>query len=193
MVFDQSQLRDLCTQQSFQRGLRYFEEGRVKIKEASCSRIAAVVLGNDSYRVEIDLDRLSARCSCPYDLEGYCKHIVATFLAVKREPKEVERMVSQVSAELESVQALLVRTDPDAVSDFLLQELESNPCLEGGDRPEEHPGAEPVSQEAGRDVSQGVLRGIQGADIPLCGMPHGQGSLPGSGLNFEGYEGNCRL
>jgi hypothetical protein len=127
MVFDQSQLRDLCTQQSFQRGLRYFEEGRVKIKEASCSRIAAVVLGNDSYRVEIDLDRLSARCSCPYDLEGYCKHIVATFLAVEREPEKVDRMVGQVCGELESVQALLVRTDPDAVSDFLLQELESNP------------------------------------------------------------------
>jgi hypothetical protein len=127
MVFDQSQLRDLCTQPSFQRGLRYFEEGRVKIKEASCSRIAAVVLGNDSYRVEIDLDRLSARCSCPYDLEGYCKHIVATFLAVEREPEKVDRMVGQVCGELESVQALLVRTDPDAVSDFLLQELESNP------------------------------------------------------------------
>ena len=126
MVFDQSQLRDLCTQQSFQRGLRYFEEGRVKIKEASCSRIAAVVLGNDSYRVEIDLDHLSARCSCPYDLEGYCKHIVATFLAVEREPEKVDRMVSRVCGELESVQALLVRTDPDAIGDFLLRELESN-------------------------------------------------------------------
>ena len=27
----QNQIRELCTEQSFQRGLRYFEEGRVKI------------------------------------------------------------------------------------------------------------------------------------------------------------------
>lgn len=65
------------------------------------------MLGNDSYRVEIDLDHRSARCSCPYDLEGYCKHIVATFLAVEREPEKVDRMVGKVSAGLESVQALL--------------------------------------------------------------------------------------
>ena len=30
-----NQIRELCTEQSFQRGMRYFEEGRVKITEAS--------------------------------------------------------------------------------------------------------------------------------------------------------------
>ena len=52
----QNQIRELCTEQSFQRGLRYFEEGRVKIKEASSSQIVATVIGTNNYRVEIDLD-----------------------------------------------------------------------------------------------------------------------------------------
>ncbi len=127
--FDQSQLRDLCTEQSFQRGQRYFEEGRVKIREASPSRIVAGVIGNDSYQVEIDLDRFSANCSCPYDLEGYCKHIIAAFLAIENEPERVDRMMSQFSLELQSLQALLDKTDPDALCGFLLQEMQSNPSL----------------------------------------------------------------
>ena len=96
----QNQIRDRCTEQSFQRGLRYFEEGRVKIKEASSSQIVATVIGTDSYRVEIDLDDFSAVCNCPYDLEGYCKHIVAAFLAVDNEPEKVDRIMDEGFGEL---------------------------------------------------------------------------------------------
>jgi len=129
IMFDESQLRDLCTEQSFQRGLMYFEEGRVKIREASSSRISATVVGTDDYLVEIDLDDLSANCSCPYDLEGYCKHIVAVFLAIDKEPEKVEGMRRRYTLDQESVDDLLNKTDPHAIQGFLLQEMKANPEL----------------------------------------------------------------
>ena len=54
------------------------------------------MIGTDNYRVEIDLDDFSAVCNCPYDLEGYCKHIVAAFLAIDNEPEKVGGMMDEV-------------------------------------------------------------------------------------------------
>jgi hypothetical protein len=125
----QNQIRELCTEQSFQRGLRYFEEGRVKIEEASSSHIIATVMGTDNYRVEIDLDDFSAVCNCPYDLEGYCKHIVAAFLAIDNEQAKVGRIMDESIEELGKVHALLERTEPDVLNDFFARELEINPEL----------------------------------------------------------------
>jgi uncharacterized Zn finger protein len=82
-------LKELCTEQSFQKGLRYFQEGRVKISDASSSCVVAIVSGTENYRVEIDLDKFHAFCTCPYDLEGFCKHIVATFLAINSNKKVI--------------------------------------------------------------------------------------------------------
>jgi hypothetical protein len=128
----QNQIRELCTEQSFQRGLRYFEEGRVKIKEASSSsssQIVATVIGTDNYQVEIDLDDFSAVCNCPYDLKGYCKHIVAAFLAIDNEPEKVDRIMDEGSQVLAKMHALLERTEPDVLNDFFARELETNPEL----------------------------------------------------------------
>ena len=125
----QNQIRELCTEQSFQRGLRYFEEGRVKIREASSSQIVATVIGTDNYRVEIDLDNFSAVCNCPYDLEGYCKHIVAAFLAIDNASEKVDRIMDEGFEELGKMQALLERTEPDVLNDFFARELETNPEL----------------------------------------------------------------
>ena len=125
----QYQIRDLCTEQSFQRGLRYFEEGRVKITEASASRIAATVSGTDNYKVEMDLDDFSAVCSCPYDLEGYCKHIVAAFLAIDNEQENVDNMMDKYSQELDKMHALLERIEPNALNYFFRKELETHQDL----------------------------------------------------------------
>ena len=124
-----NQIRELCTEQSFQRGMRYFEEGRVKITGASSSQIVATVIGTDIYRVEIDLDDFSAFCNCPYDLEGYCKHIVAAFLAVDNEPEKVDKKVDEYSQELNKMHDLLERIEPNALNDFFCRELENHPDL----------------------------------------------------------------
>jgi hypothetical protein len=124
-----NQIRELCTEQSFQKGMRYFEEGRVKITWASPSLIVATVIGTDNYRVEIDLDDFSAVCSCPYDLEGYCKHIVAAFLAIDNEQENVDNMMDDYSQELDKMHALLERIEPNALNHFFRKELETHQDL----------------------------------------------------------------
>lgn len=78
---DEDDLRQLCTESSFYKGERYFEEGRVSITQATPSRIKAVVSGTEDYHVEIEMgdassgDDFSGECDCPYDWGGLCKHI----------------------------------------------------------------------------------------------------------------------
>lgn len=126
---DLNRIKTLSTQSSFERGMRYFEEGRVKIKEASPSKVVASVAGTDNYRVEVDLKDLSATCTCPYDWEGYCKHIVATLLAIDKNREEIESMMKRSSSELERMETVLERTKARALKDFLRQEMERLPDL----------------------------------------------------------------
>jgi uncharacterized Zn finger protein len=47
----------------------------------------------DPYRVTLTIDPggiTSALCTCPYDYDGWCKHIVATALTCIRQPLAVE-------------------------------------------------------------------------------------------------------
>lgn len=122
-------LKDMCTEQSFQRGLRYFQEGRVKIFKASPSCIAAIVAGSENYRVEIDLDKFHAFCTCPYDLEGFCKHIVAAFLAIDDDKKTVDSMMDESRQELKKMHSLLESVEPKALKEFVLREMQMNPDL----------------------------------------------------------------
>ncbi len=124
-------IKELCTKASFERGQRYLDEGRVKITEVSPSKVTAVVAGTSNYRVEINLEDkdISATCTCPYDWEGYCKHIVATLLAIEEGREEIESMAKRSSAKQQSTEALLKMTEPDALRSFLRREMERLPEL----------------------------------------------------------------
>lgn len=127
---DEDDLRQMCTESSFDRGERYFEEGRVRIKEATTTRVKAVVSGTNDYQVEIELDEeFSGECDCPYDWDGLCKHIVATFLAVIRDDVEIEPLMNKSSSEFEDTEQLLKRADADALRSFLLSEMEQRADL----------------------------------------------------------------
>lgn len=127
---DEDDLRQMCTESSFDQGERYFEEGRVRIKEATPTCVKAVVSGTEDYHVEIELDEeFSGECDCPYDWDGLCKHIVATFLAVIRDDVEIEPLMNKSSCELEDTEQLLKRADPDALRSFLLAEMEQRADL----------------------------------------------------------------
>ena len=48
----------------------------------------------EPYRIRIDFDQggvTKASCSCPYDYEGWCKHIVATLLSCLYNPERIEQ------------------------------------------------------------------------------------------------------
>ncbi len=68
------------------RGKKYFEEGRVSHIIQYGNRIVAQVEGTEDYCVEIDLPGGvpgNWRCTCPYAVQGDCKHKAAVLFAVE--------------------------------------------------------------------------------------------------------------
>ena len=61
MRLDRETIRSLCTEQSFERGVGYFEAGWVKVVDASPSLVKAVVSGTDDYQVEIKIQVILVR------------------------------------------------------------------------------------------------------------------------------------
>ena len=84
-----------ATSHSFSRGEDYYQRGAVTDLVQRGDTIDAEVEGSEvaPYRVSLRFDSggvTAARCSCPYDYEGWCKHIVAAALTWVRQPNRVE-------------------------------------------------------------------------------------------------------
>ncbi len=123
--FDEDDIRQLCSESSFSRGEMYLEDGRVSIKEATLTRIKAVVSGTEDYHVKIDFgEELSGECDCPYDWGGLCKHIVAVLLAVVRDEDKTRDLIEESNLEREEIEKLLKMADTDDLRFFLLSEME---------------------------------------------------------------------
>ena len=89
----ESIIRAGATAQSFQRGREYYEAGAVSNTARQGNVVSGDCEGTSApyYRVSVELDAAgirAAQCSCPYEYEGYCKHIVALLLAYARHPKQ---------------------------------------------------------------------------------------------------------
>jgi uncharacterized Zn finger protein len=70
---------------SFERGIDYFEDGRVVSLVIDGATAAATVEGNRAYKVRmwLDKDSVGGECTCPaYANSGFCKHCAAVGLAV---------------------------------------------------------------------------------------------------------------
>ena len=86
--FTEADIRAGANSQSFSRGMSYYRDGAVIELARRGAVITAEVEGSDyaPYAVTVNLDATGgiagADCSCPYDYDGYCKHIVAVLLAV---------------------------------------------------------------------------------------------------------------
>jgi len=73
----------LASPPSFERGIGYFEEGRVGPLRVTAGHVAANVQGTETYVVELSAaaGRLRFACSCPIGVdETFCKHCVAVAL-----------------------------------------------------------------------------------------------------------------
>lgn len=79
------QIRKLCTESSFERGIEYFHEGSVRGLEQFGNRITSIVKGTSDYEVIIRMDKedIEASCTCPYDWGGY---------RIIKEPKELKQI-----------------------------------------------------------------------------------------------------
>lgn len=89
-------IRTHANAKSRERGENYYRQGYVTTLTQRGNTINAEVEGSESqsYRVSLnfsDRDFTSATCTCPYDFDGYCKHIVAAMLACLRQPARIEQ------------------------------------------------------------------------------------------------------
>lgn len=89
-------VKELCSKQVFERGLTYFREGRVLKAQIYGTTLRGEVEGSEPrpYRVKIeyeeknDSSRFIPKCSCPFDLEEFCKHSIALLLQWVHEREE---------------------------------------------------------------------------------------------------------
>jgi uncharacterized Zn finger protein len=96
---DETTLRYHATDKSFQRGEAYYQQGVVVdlCQRGNC--LCGEVEGNDvePYHVNIEFDTdgvTEAKCTCEYDYEGWCKHIVAVALTAIHKPKTISQRLS---------------------------------------------------------------------------------------------------
>jgi uncharacterized Zn finger protein len=87
----ESDVRQLASAQSFERGEGYWISGAVLEPQQQGNTLTARVRGSEyePYLVTITLGPAGiahTRCTCPYDWGGICKHIVATLLTWLRQP-----------------------------------------------------------------------------------------------------------
>lgn len=111
MPISEAAIRHHATDTSFGRGEEYYERGAVVDLVQRGNALAANVEGSEvtPYRVSFQFDAggvTAARCTCPYDYGGWCKHIVAAALTCIRHPDQVEvrPTLTQLLERLDSAQ-----------------------------------------------------------------------------------------
>jgi uncharacterized Zn finger protein len=92
----EASIRRRSTSQSFERGQDYYKSGSVTSLIQRGNELSANVEGSefDPYRISIDFNKggiTSAFCTCPYNFEGWCKHIIATLLTCLQHPDRIEQ------------------------------------------------------------------------------------------------------
>lgn len=88
----ESMIRAGAGLESFQRGQEYYRDGAISNTAIQGSLLSGECAGTYApyYRVQVELDEAGiadTSCTCPYELGGYCKHIVALLLAYVHHPK----------------------------------------------------------------------------------------------------------
>ncbi len=121
-------IRNLCTESSFERGIQYFKMGKVNSLEQLDNKITAIVQGEYDYQVTIynDNKKITADCTCPYDWGGYCKHIIATLIALLMNGEE--NIIKKSKTEDKS-EVILNNLSLDEIKEFLKIEFNDNPAL----------------------------------------------------------------
>ncbi|QLE50662.1 SWIM zinc finger domain-containing protein [Nostoc sp. C057] len=125
-------IRRHANTKSFQRGEAYYEAGAVHAVTQRGHLLQAEVAGTEArpYHVNLSFDSsglTSANCTCAYNFDGWCKHIIATMLVCVRDSESIEQRPT--------LEQLLNRLD-NIQTQRLLQELvnEYPPLIDAIDR-----------------------------------------------------------
>lgn len=126
-----SELVKLAGQGAYERGVAYYEEGRVASLSIAGERITARVDGTEAYDVRLRRTPLGldGACTCPAS-EGFdfCKHCVAVALAV--EARDAVMQSTDADSPEDRIRAYLSGLSSDALIDIVLGALDGSPDLE---------------------------------------------------------------
>jgi len=99
-------IRNRSTDAVFERGENYRGEGRIQRLDRFDELVTAAVSGSKLYDVTVEFGgrSIDTRCTCPYDVGGDCKHVVAVLLDIaadtpQDESERVEAVLDDVSAD----------------------------------------------------------------------------------------------
>lgn len=125
------QIEERCTERSFTRGLDYFESGAIGNPALHGFTLSATCEGSmeEPYRVSVELmpgGIADAYCTCPYDYEGDCKHIVALLLTYMDAPE----MVCSLDTVLATLESKPQSTLLQVISELLKRAPELTPIAE---------------------------------------------------------------
>lgn len=127
--FDLVRLRENAGQKAFDRGVAYYQDGQVEIVSIDKSRVLARVAGSELYRAELQGagKKFSGECSCPaFSDRGFCKHLVATALAVNElKPEAAE----QAADRLARIRDHLRRKGIEPLVEMIVDLAENDPAL----------------------------------------------------------------
>lgn len=89
-------IRRHANAKSFQRGEAYYEAGAVNTVTQRGDLLQADVVGSEAKPNHVNLSfdssgLTSVNCTCAYNFDGWCKHIVATMLVCARNPENIEQ------------------------------------------------------------------------------------------------------
>lgn len=97
-------IRAKVTEQSYDRGIDYYQSGTVESATIRGNQLFADVQGSewDPYQVGVTFTGgdFTAACTCPYDWGGYCKHVVAALLTVSDDNRPIPIVVKPPVADL---------------------------------------------------------------------------------------------
>ncbi len=93
--YSESDIRAHCTEKVYARGEDYMADGMVSHVAWRGDYLVAEVEGSDDepYSLAVEFENgqpQTASCTCPYEYEGWCKHIVAALLLALEDPDCIE-------------------------------------------------------------------------------------------------------
>ena len=125
-AYTEADIQARSTPKSYERGLQYCHSGAVRRIVRRGDQVLARVSGTDyrPYRVQVFLENdflVDARCNCPYDWGGWCKHIIAVLIAMLEKPGRVHERVT--------IESLIDELDEDQFRAMILDLTERYPRL----------------------------------------------------------------
>ena len=129
-LFSRELASRIAPHSSFEKGAEYFEDGAVNKIWKEGEECKAIVEGTRRYTVSISVkgeDDIKTHCTCPYEMEGACKHIVAAILAFAQSPAlATAEAQKQDDIPQKKAEALLAKASEVQVRKFLKMLLMHN-------------------------------------------------------------------